>query len=211
MTDCHTPRLFFGLTAAGRRFLWVALAALALALAGCSSTRVIDNDVRTFSTLTAMPVPPTYRLERLPSQQVASPYRDMIERIATQALAQVGMQRDDAGGALRLELAAYSNAYLPDWPHYSNFSFGLGYGPWGWNPAFGYYGGFRERPPTLYVREVRLVLRNDQGQAVYETTARYDDIWTNDEAIYRALFRSALDGFPTPPQGQRRIHHEILP
>lgn len=206
-----TDRSLSSLPQAGYRLLMLMLAVITLALAGCSSTRVIDNDVRTFSTLAAMPEPPTYRLQRLPSQQIDSPFRDMIERIATEELARVGMQRDDTNGALRLELGAYANAYLPNWPYYDNFGFGFGYGPWGWSPAFGYWGSWRDRPPTLYVREVRLILRDGEGNVVYETSARYDDIWTNDEAIYRALFRSALDGFPTPPQGVRRIRHEIVP
>ncbi|RMX05072.1 hypothetical protein D8I35_14025 [Corticibacter populi] len=188
-----------------------AAAALALLLGGCSSTRIIDNDVQSYSTLAAMPEPPTYRIERLPSQQQPSPQRGMIERLATEALGQVGMQRDDANGALRLELSSYANAYLPNWPHYSNFGFGMGYGPWGWGPGFGYYGYMRDLPPTLYVYQVRLVLRDAQGQPVYETSARYDDIWRSDEQIFRLLFQSALDGFPTPPQGERRIRHQIQP
>ncbi|THU03808.1 DUF4136 domain-containing protein [Lampropedia puyangensis] len=194
-----------------QRSIGVGFCVMALVLTGCASTRVVDNDVRSYSTLQTMPAPPTYRLERLPSQQEDTPYRSMIERLATLALTEVGMQRDDAHGALRLELSAYSSSYLPNWPHYNNLNVGFGYGPWGWNPAFGYYGSWRDLPPTLYVREVRLVLRDAEGKPVFESSARYDDIWTNDEAIYRMLFQSALDGFPTPPQGERRLRHEMLP
>lgn len=193
------------------RSIWLGLCALSLVLTGCSSTRVIENDVRSYSSLTAMPAPPTYRLERLPSQQTDSPFREMIERMATSALANVGMQRDDQNGSLRLELNAYANAYTPNWPHYNNWNIGLGYGPWGWSPGFGYYGGWRDMPPTMYVRDVRLVFRNAEGTAVFESSARYDDIWSNDEAIYRSLFQSALEGFPNPPQGERRVRHEMIP
>lgn len=196
-----------------QRCMGLGLCALALVLAGCSSTRVIDNDVRSYSTLKAMPAPPTYRLERLPSQQTDSPFREMIERLATSALANVGMQRDDQNGTLRLELNAYANAYLPNWPHYNNWNlgFGYGYGPWGWAPGFGYGGGWRDMPPTMYVRDVRIVFRNAEGTPVFESSARYDDIWSNDEQIFRTLFQSALEGFPTPPQGERRVRHEMIP
>lgn len=196
------------------RSVLLGLCALSVVLVGCSATRVVDNEVRSYSTFTAMPAPPTYRLERLPSQQVDSPFTQMIERLATAALANVGMQRDDQNGSLRLELNAYSNAYTPNWPHYSAWNMGFGYGfapSWGWNPGFGYYGGWRDRAPTLYVRDVRLVFRNAQGTAVFESSARYDDIWSNDEAIYQTLFRSALEGFPNPPKGERRVRQEMIP
>lgn len=199
-----------GQFSAGRwlaRCIGLGLCAMALVLAGCSSTRVIDNDVRSYSSLKAMPAPPTYRLERLPSQQVDSPFRDMIERLATSALANVGMQRDDRNGTLRLEL----NAYMPNWPHYSSWNMGFGYGPWGWAPGFGYGGSWRDMPPTMYVRDVRIVFRNAEGTPVFESTARYDDIWSNDEQIFRSLLQAALEGFPTPPQGERRVRHEIIP
>lgn len=193
------------------RSMGLGLCALALVLTGCSSTRVVENDVRSYSTFKAMPAPATYRLERLPSQQADSPFREMIERLATSALANVGMQRDDQNGNLRLELNAYANAYMPSWPYYNNWNVGFGYGPWGWSPGFGYYGGWRDMPPTMYVRDVRLVFRNTEGTAVFESSARYDDIWTNDEAIFRTLFQSALEGFPTPPQGERRVRREMIP
>lgn len=197
---------------AGAALAAAVLVVSALALGGCASTRVIDQEVRAYSTLAAMPQPASYRIERLPSQQQDTPYRRMIERQATEALARVGLQRDDAHGALRLELGAHSQRYLPDWPHYGP---GLP-DPWGWWPGplwggYGYYGSWRERPPTLYLREVRLLLRDAQGRVVYESSARYDDIWRDDEAIFRSLFDAALDGFPTPPEGPRRIRRELAP
>ncbi|MFC3216647.1 hypothetical protein [Comamonas sp. JC664] len=40
---------------------------------------------------------------------------------------------------------------------------------------------------------------------VYETSARYEDVRVDDQVIYRILFDSALNGFPKPPQGPRRV------
>src|SRR6218665_853895 len=45
------------------------LLGLAAALTGCSSTRLVDGQVQSFSTLAAMPAPATYPTERPPSQQ----------------------------------------------------------------------------------------------------------------------------------------------
>ncbi|WP_343230886.1 hypothetical protein [Vandammella animalimorsus] len=55
------------------RRVGAALAAAALALGGCASTRVVDHKVRAYSTLAAMPQPASYRIERLPSQQQDTP------------------------------------------------------------------------------------------------------------------------------------------
>ena len=47
----------------------LALCAAAALLAGCAGPRLVESDVSSFSTLSALPSPPTYRFERLPSQQ----------------------------------------------------------------------------------------------------------------------------------------------
>lgn len=188
----------------------VLFGASALPLSGCSSLRVIDNDVVSYSYLKDTPQPPTYSIDRLPSQKEESPQREMLERLATQALESVGMQRDDAHGNLRLELFGSKRSHIPNMPYYDD-GFSFGYSPWGFNPYFGYYGSWRNVPPTQYVYDVRLVLRDAKGKVVYETSAHYDDIWLNDELIFRLLLQSALDGFPTPPQGARRIRLQVQP
>lgn len=196
--------------------LALALAASALFITGCASTRTIESQVQSYSTLTAQPDPATYRLERLPSQQGlrrdgAWRQRQLLEAVTTQALAEHGMQRDDANGAYRLELFSHASSHRAYWPHDLGFTWGMGYGPWGWHPVLGYYGNWRDRPPTVYVLEVRLVLRDSTGQVVYETQARYDDVWFNEAEIYRALLKAALDGFPTPAEGVRVLHHTVAP
>ena len=67
-------------------------------------------------------------------------------------------------------------------------------------------------PPTLYRRKVSLMLRDAASQqVVYETSAVYEDVWTDDPAIYGVLFDQALTGFPRPPAGQRKVRTEITP
>ena len=54
----------------GGRLLWLALAVvLAVLLAGCAGPRLVESQVSSYSSLSALPSPPTYRFERLPSQQ----------------------------------------------------------------------------------------------------------------------------------------------
>ena len=71
----------------------------ALALTGCASVRLVDSDVQSFSQLSALPAPATYRFERLPSQQAQSGQQDTIEAQAAQALAKVGMRLEPSAQA----------------------------------------------------------------------------------------------------------------
>ena len=76
----------------------------------------------------------------------------------------------------------------------------------------GFYGGLSMRfpPPTLYRREVGLILREAAtGNVVYETRAVHEGVWTDNPAVFAAMFDAALNGFPTPPTGPRRIVLEI--
>ncbi len=192
------------------------LCAAAAVLAGCATTHVVDSDVRSYSTLTALPQPPTYRLERLPSQAAHAASFNTIEALAQQSLARVGLQRDDANARLVLQISAQGSYVRPAWPYY-NDPF---YGPFGWGWGVGYgrrmgwgFGGsWMDRPPTLHRREVSLVLRDAATQKiVYETSAVYEDVWTDDPAIFGILFDAALTGFPQPPAGPRQVRTTISP
>ncbi len=192
------------------------LCGAAAVLAGCATTHVVDSDVRSYSTLTALPQPPTYRLERLPSQAAHAASFNTIEALAQQSLARVGLQRDDANARLVLQISAQGSYVRPAWPYY-NDPF---YGPFGWGWGVGYgrrmgwgFGGsWMDRPPTLHRREVSLVLRDAATQKiVYETSAVYEDVWTDDPAIFGILFDAALTGFPQPPAGPRQVRTTISP
>ena len=52
-----------------RWFQMLVLGLAAVLAAGCATVREVDSQVQSWSTLRALPVPPTYRLEKLPSQQ----------------------------------------------------------------------------------------------------------------------------------------------
>lgn len=178
-------------------------------LAGCSSVRTVQSDVQSYSTLQQLPSPPTYRLQLLPSQQAQGPEFAQVVQQAEASLAGVGLQRDDANGALVAQIAAQAR-YIPDsWllPGSPYNPYGA-YGGFGWGPGWGWRGGmmWRDTGPSLHYRAVQLTLRDFASQqVVYETSAKYEDVWVNDQMIYRILFDSALNGFPRPPSGPRTV------
>ena len=190
------------------------LCAPLLLLGGCASTRLVDSDVQSFSQLRALPAPPTYRFERTLSQQAQPAQQDALEAQTSQSLAKVGMQHMANGpAAYRVQAQARVDRELaPGWyydPWWGAGGWGLGLGGWG---GRGFYGGLSMHfpPPTLYRREVALVLREAaSGAVVYETRAVHSGVWTDNPAVFGAMFDAALSGFPTPPAGPRRINVEI--
>lgn len=181
------------------------LCSAAALLAGCAGPRLVESDVSSFSTLAALPSPPTYRIERLPSQQAHAAAFAPIEAQAEAALARVGLRRDDAHPRLVAQLGAEGGYASPrNGPYYGPDPY---YGRWGMG-----MGWMMDGPPTLYHRKVSLVLRDAASQqVVYETSAVYEDVWTSDPAIYGVLFDQALTGFPRPPEGPRKLRTELLP
>ncbi len=47
------------------------------------------------------------------------------------------------------------------------------------------------------------------GQVVYETRAYSDGTWMPPEVVLSAMLDAALQGFPVPPAGPRRVDIEI--
>ena len=196
-----------------RWFYVVALAAAAL-LTGCTTVREVNSTVQSYSTLQALPAPPKYKLEVLPSQKDQLNF-SAVEVQAQQALARVGLERDDAQAKLLVQIGAearYARDYA-SWPYYSS-----PWGPrWGWGVGFGRGVGWGmggsmmfDGPPLEYYRAVSIVMRDIKTQQiVYETSAQRQDVWTQDPAIFGVLFDAALTGFPAPPQGTRNVRTVI--
>ena len=195
-----------------RRWLFSLSLCTAAALAGCSTgPRMVEGQVQSFSTMAAVPAPATYRIDRLPSQQV--PSFDPIAALAEQALARVGLQRDDAAPRLLVQIGVQAGV-VPRYDPAAPYGFYGPFAPWGWG---GWYGRGRGgwgiggswafyEPSPLHRRAVSLMLRDAATQAVvYETSAVHEDIWVSDPGVYGVLFDAALTGFPTPPQGPREV------
>jgi Domain of unknown function (DUF4136) len=195
-------------------------------LTGCASVRLIDNDVSTFSSLSAVPAGSTYRFERLPSQQTNPQLQDQLEAIAQASLAKVGLLRvGDAPGsaAARYSVQMGINVQSVDYTPWDDFGprfggyVGIGSGPFlvgrrGYGHVYGQFGYplMYMPPPPNYLREVSLVLRDTaSNKVVFETHARHEGPWADTLAILPAMFDAALQGFPAPPAGPRRVNVEI--
>lgn len=174
-------------------------------LAGCSTPRIVDGRVQSFSTLAAVPSPATYRIERLPSQQM--PSFEPIAALADQALARAGLRRDDAAPRLLVQIGVQADTV----PRYDPFGDPYGPTPWGfggwYGRGWGVGGLWRMGEPTpLYRRAVSVLMRDAATQTVvYETSAVHEDVWVSDPAVYGLLLDAALQGFPQPPQGPRQV------
>ena len=194
-----------------------AMTAVAVGLAGCATSYVVDNNVQSYP---KAPIPPgaTYRFERLPSQQANDAAQSDLETLAEPSLAAAGLRRDDASPRYTVQVSARSQLELSPWadPWFDGPGWGPGWGPrWGVGLGYGrpgWYGGGwwgpGAMPPnqTWYGREVSIVMRSlPDRQVVYETHARNDGPYPDTRRILPVMFHAALQGFPNPPQAVRRV------
>ncbi|RZL94769.1 MAG: DUF4136 domain-containing protein [Variovorax sp.] len=219
-----------------KRAFSVLVLAAGLALTGCATRWVVDSDVKSFSSIGTMPAGATYRFERLPSQQATEASQQQLEAMAAAALEQVGLRRDDANPLYSALIGARVTAELSPWADpwfYGGGPWGYGGGPWGYGGGpWGYYGRpwgyggyagygrgwygggwYAPFPPAYdpwYAREVSIVLRElPSNRVVYETHARNDGPYTASKDVLPVMFQAALQGFPNPPQGPRRVDIEL--
>ncbi|TFZ00019.1 DUF4136 domain-containing protein [Ramlibacter rhizophilus] len=189
-------------------------------LSGCAVGYRLDNAVQSFSSLQALPPSPTYRFEWLPSQR-GRPEQVALESFADQALFQAGLRRDDASPRYAVQLDASTQRMLSPWAD-PWLGWGGGWHPgWGVGLGTGYNRGlalglgiggpfFPRNDQIWYHREVRVLLRDLQtNQVVYETRAINDGPWLDSASVFPAMFTAALQGFPTPPPGVRRVDIQV--
>lgn len=190
---------------------WVTLAALLLS--GCAAGYILDNNVQSFSGLAALPPEPTYRFERLPSQQ--SPAHTQLEALADPALHKAGLRRDDAKPRYSVQVTARLQRVLSPWASPWD---GWGWGGWGWGAglgrhhphAFGHFGAFGRLESPWYQREVEVIVRElRSNRVVFESRANNDGPWLDHASVLPAMFEAALQGFPNPPPGPRRVNIQI--
>jgi hypothetical protein len=196
------------------RFLALLAASAALLLvSGCAGTYLLDNQVQSFSQLSAMPAPATYRFERSLSQQV-DPAQQALEALADPALYKAGFRRDDAAPRYSVQVGARTERRLS--PYADPY-----WGPWGWGGGWGLgfggrhfglgLGGPWPNSDTYWLhREVTVLVRElATNRVVYETHATNDGPWLDNRAVLPAMFEAALQGFPNPPQGPRRVDIQL--
>lgn len=192
------------MTALRNLILWPLLLAAGL-LAGCASTWTLDNNVQSFSSLPAMPANPSYRFERLPSQQQAAG-QAQLEALADPALFQAGFKRDDAKPVYSVQVSARIQRALSPWADPWDWGWGYGWaGPWH-APGFAFGWPPRRTEPSWFHREVAVVVREiASNKVVYETRAVNDGPWWDHDKVIAAMFHAALQGFPAAPPGPRRV------
>ncbi|MBI2769472.1 MAG: DUF4136 domain-containing protein [Burkholderiales bacterium] len=178
------------------------LAFAALLLSGCAAGYLLDTNVQTFSALPAVPANPTYRFERLPSQQ-ASPVQAQLEALADPALFKAGFRRDDAAPRYSVQISARVQRVLSPWADpWDGFGF--------MGPGIGFGTPFPRMEQPWFQREAGVVVRElPAGKVVYETHAASDGPWSDNTSVLPAMFDAALQGFPNPPQGVRRVAIQV--
>ncbi len=201
--------------------MWIARTAIisaAFLLVACATgPRTVVSDVRTTAAQPpggAVLVGARYRFERGPLV-AGQPAPERLEAMAQAALARVGLERDDARARLAVQVSGTVSAYWMDdggRPHGGpgRLSFGLGIGRGGFGLGLG--GPLHDDTIPLYISEASVLMRDLRtGQIVYDSRARHDGPWHDTENVLAALFVAALQGYPNPPQGMRRVDVPLLP
>jgi len=189
---------------------WLVLALAALVLSGCASGYLLENNVQAFSSLPAVPANPSYRFERLPSQQNL-PAQNRLEQLADPALYRAGLKRDDAAPQYSVLVSARVQRTLSPWadPWEWGGGWGGGVGPWGpgWGGGFGH---FPRMEQPWFQREVAVIVREiASGKVVFESRAASDGPWLDNPTVLAAMFDAALQGFPNTPPGVRRVNIQV--
>lgn len=209
-----------------------------LALSGCASVFLVDNQVQSYARWADQPTasgasspvaipqaPQVFRFDRLPSQQDqrSGVGQSELERLATLSLGKVGWTPAAAGvtPAWTVQVNG-SNLRLPRAPWESPYD---GYWGGGFGPGFGFPGRdyvvtgtgqviyaplFLRMDTPYYKRDISLVIRHAaSGRVVYETRATHDGRWNSSNPLWTAMLDAALRDFPTPPPGLRQVNIEV--
>lgn len=193
----------------------IAAAVAVLVLSGCATGYTLDTAVQTYSHLTAVPAQPGYRFDRLPSQQAADPVQSALEAMADPALHKAGLRRDDSAPRYAVQVTAREQRALS--PFADPWDYGWGWGG-GWNLGYlhrglgiGVGGPWPSRlEQQWFHREVSVIVRDlGSQQVVYETRATNDGPFSDSRRVLPVMFEAAMQGFPNPPAGPRRVDIRI--
>ncbi|MDP2678833.1 MAG: DUF4136 domain-containing protein [Rhodoferax sp.] len=178
-------------------------------LSGCASVRLVDTQVSSFAPQ-VIAAGANYQFERLPSQLADPVNQTKLEKLAEQALAKVGLKRQN-NAPLRVQVSAVQRQENS----LNQSGVGIGWGL-GWVMGHGELsvGSSGAMFPwmavqTTYWRQVSLIMRNASGAVVFESHASHEGVWPDSEVVLAAMLDAALQGFPTPPAGVRRVNIEI--
>jgi hypothetical protein len=185
------------------RLLFATVVATVL-LGGCATSFLLDNRVQAFSVGTPLAEPTSYRFERLLSQ-LAEPSQATLEAMADPALHKAGLRRDDAAPSYSVQVSARIQRSLSPWadPWGGGWGLGFGIGRPGWG---GYFRPYPLMEQPWFQREVSVIVRDlASNRVVFESQAANDGPWLDNRSVLPAMFEAALQGFPNPPTGPRRV------
>lgn len=208
------------------RWWWGFVAALsALTLAGCTAGPEI---VVAHARAGAAPPPEATLLQAARYRFVAGPAAAgqpttaQLEPLAQVALSTVGAVRDDTHPNVSVEVTATVNRGEYDnrngWglpPAYWGADHYLGFGEdvsdgWIGNDGHALLGGSDLIP--VWDSTVTLTMRDlATGRIIYRTSARHRGTLGDTNAVLGTLFEAALQGYPNPPHGLRRIVLPLVP
>ena len=195
-----------------RRLLGSALVLATVLLSGCATSYVLDSNVQSFSSLTALPAQPTYRFERLPSQQ--APDQAILESMADPALHKAGLRRDDSNPRYSVQVSTRLQPVLSPWADpWDTWGWG-GFGRHHRRSGFGFGFGSRlsSMEPSWYHREVAVIIRElSANRVIFESRAAHDGPWSSNASIFPPMFEAAMQGFPNPPAGPRVVNITVAP
>lgn len=182
---------------------------LGVGLSGCAAGYLLENNVQSFSGVAALPANPSYRFERLPSQQAAGA-QSQLEALADAPLFRAGLRRDDAAPRYSVQVSARVQRALSPWADPWDWGWGGGFGFSGGGVGIGFGSPFPRMEQPWYQREVAVIVRElASNRVVYESRAASDGPWLDNNAVLSAMFDAALQGFPNAPPGPRRVNIQV--
>jgi hypothetical protein len=175
-------------------------------LSGCALPRMIDSEVESFSSTPPAIIGANYRFERLPSQQAQGDAQDQLERMAQDALSHAGLLRNDTQARYSVQIEVNVVQFQPINRRPPTFD----------RPFVAANGTVFYLPPMLlmepawYSHTVHLVIRDvASANVAFESTASFDGPWSDSANLLPAILEAALHGYPTPPQGLRKVVVEL--
>jgi hypothetical protein len=189
--------------------LRAALLMIVFLVSGCVGVRLVDNQVSSFAPQ-VISAGASYQFERLPSQKADPLNQAKLEKLAEQALAKVGLRRQN-DAPLLVQVSAVQRQENTVSQNGAGIGWGLGWVVGHGELSLGSSGAMFPwmDVQTTYWRQVSLIMRNAAGDVMFESHASHEGIWSDGEVVLAAMLDAALQGFPTPPAGVRRVNIEI--
>jgi predicted small secreted protein len=156
----------------------------AILLSACATMRDVDSEVRSFAGTGTVAVDATYRIERLPSQQLQTDAREKFDALTDAVLARKGWTRNDAQPRYTVQVDLQVLGVVRFLPEH------LFHRLWRHSPV--------EHTDLPWYRHAVHVLIRDihNAEAVYESHAQHDGPWTDSINLFPAVLEAALADFP---------------